>query len=123
MHGACCVIDTASKWEIHLQNGFAMQKKIKNACCVNNTACTVIAVSLTPHAEYNTTCTIDERFVWPWQPLNGLSIKNVYVRELSYKYQIYRGYLTKNVNDTACSIFAFENRSCLGEFEAEFKKA
>jgi hypothetical protein len=62
MHGACCVIDTASKWEIHLQNGFAMQKKIKNACCVNNTACTVIAVSLTPHAEYNTTCTI--AFKW-----------------------------------------------------------
>jgi hypothetical protein len=27
------------------------------------------------------------------------------------------------VNDTACTIFAFENRSYLGEFEAEFKKA
>jgi hypothetical protein len=25
--------------------------------------------------------------------------------------------------DTACTIFAFENRSYLGEFEAEFKKA
>jgi hypothetical protein len=31
-----------------------------------------------------------------------------------------RGYLTKNVR--AC-IFALENRSYLGEFEAEFKKA
>jgi ATP-dependent Clp protease ATP-binding subunit ClpA len=27
------------------------------------------------------------------------------------------------VIDTACTIFAFENRSYLGEFEAEFKKA
>jgi hypothetical protein len=26
-------------------------------------------------------------------------------------------------NDTACTIFAFENRSYLGEFKAEFKKA
>jgi hypothetical protein len=35
-------------------------------------------------------------------------------------------YLTKNracgVNDTACTILAFENLSSLGEFEAEFKK-
>jgi hypothetical protein len=27
------------------------------------------------------------------------------------------------VNDTACTIFVFENQSYLGEFEAEFKKA
>jgi hypothetical protein len=27
------------------------------------------------------------------------------------------------VNDTACTIFSFENRSYLGEFEAEFEKA
>jgi hypothetical protein len=27
------------------------------------------------------------------------------------------------VIDTACTIFAFENRSYLGEFESEFKKA
>jgi hypothetical protein len=27
------------------------------------------------------------------------------------------------VNDTACMIFAFENRSYLGKFEAEFRKA
>jgi hypothetical protein len=29
-------------------------------------------------------CTMKERFLWPWQPLKGISIKNVYVRELSY---------------------------------------
>jgi hypothetical protein len=38
------------------------------------------------------------------------------------------GYLTKNVRacgviDTACTIFEFEYRSYLGEFEKEFKKA
>jgi hypothetical protein len=37
-------------------------------------------------------------------------------------------YLTKNfracgVIDIECTIFAFENRSYIGEFEAEFKKA
>jgi hypothetical protein len=39
-----------------------------------------------------------------------------------------RGYLTKKflacgVIDTTCTIFASENRSYRGEFEAEFKKA
>jgi hypothetical protein len=77
-------------------------------------------------------CTIDERFERPWQPLKGISIKNIYVPELSYpttkKYINLRGYLTKKfracgVIDTACTIFAFENRSYLGEFEAELKKA
>jgi hypothetical protein len=56
----------------------------------------------------------------------------LYIPELSYhtpkKYLNLRGYLTKNVRacgviDTAFTIFAFENRSYLGEFEAEFKKA
>jgi hypothetical protein len=42
------------------------------------------AVSLTPHAKYDTTCTIDERFERPWQPLKGISIKNIYVPELPY---------------------------------------
>jgi hypothetical protein len=45
----------------------AMQNKIKNAYGVNDTA-----------------CTIDERFERPWQPLNGISIKNIDVLELSY---------------------------------------
>jgi hypothetical protein len=34
-----------------------------------------------------------------------------------------RGHLACGVIDTACKIFAFENRSYLGEFEEEFKKA
>jgi hypothetical protein len=32
---------------------------------------------LTPHTKYDTACTIDERFERPWQPLNGISIKNI----------------------------------------------
>jgi hypothetical protein len=43
-----------------MKNSDGMQKKIKNAC------------------------TIDERFERPWQPLKGISIKNIYVPELSY---------------------------------------
>jgi hypothetical protein len=42
------------------------------------------AVSLTPHAKYDTTCTIDEKFKGPWLPLKGISIKNIYVPKLSY---------------------------------------
>jgi hypothetical protein len=48
-----------------MQNGYGMQK-IKNACGVNDTA-----------------CTIDELFERPWQPLKGISIKKIYVPELS----------------------------------------
>jgi hypothetical protein len=40
---------TTSKSENRVQNGDAM-KKIKNACGVIDTACTVHVVSLTPHA-------------------------------------------------------------------------
>jgi hypothetical protein len=43
---------------------------------------------MTPHAFliflYGTACTIDQRFERPWQPLKGISIKNIYVPELSY---------------------------------------
>jgi hypothetical protein len=44
------------------------------------------------------------------------------------KYINLKGLPNKNfracgVIDTTCTIFAFENRSYLGEFEAEFKKA
>jgi hypothetical protein len=49
-----------------MQNNDGMQKN-KNACGVNGTA-----------------CTIDERFERHWQPLKGISIKNIYVPELSY---------------------------------------
>jgi hypothetical protein len=46
------------------------------------------AVSLTPHAKYSTACTIDELFERPWQPLKGISIKNIHVRKLSYPISI-----------------------------------
>jgi hypothetical protein len=44
------------------------------------------------------------------------------------KYINLKGYLTKivcacGVIETACTIFALENRLYFGEFEAEFKKA
>jgi hypothetical protein len=48
-----------------MQNGFAI-KKIKNACG-----------ALTPHAKYDTACTINKRFMPPWQSLKGTSIKNI----------------------------------------------
>jgi hypothetical protein len=41
------------------------------------------AMSVTPHANYDTVCTIDERFERPWKALKGISIKNLYVSELS----------------------------------------
>jgi hypothetical protein len=62
-----------------------------SACGVIDTACTMPAVSLTPHAKYDTACTIDERFERAWQPLKGISIKNIYVPELSYP-------ITKKIN-------------------------
>jgi hypothetical protein len=69
-------------------------------------------VSLTPHAKYDTACTIDEQFERPLQVLKGIFIKNINVHELAYPTP------KKNI-----SIYAFENRSYLGEFKAEFKKA
>jgi hypothetical protein len=33
-----------------MKNSDGMQKKIKNACGINDTACTMHVVSLTPHA-------------------------------------------------------------------------
>jgi hypothetical protein len=44
----------------------------------------VLAVSMTPQAKYDTASTIDERFERSWQSLKGISIKNIYVPELSY---------------------------------------
>jgi hypothetical protein len=58
--------------------------RMHDACGIIDTACTVHAVSLTPHAKYDTACTIDERLERPWQPLKGISVKNIYVPELSY---------------------------------------
>jgi hypothetical protein len=48
-----------------MQNSVGIQKKIEKACGVNETACTVNAVSLTPHAKYDTARKIDERFERP----------------------------------------------------------
>jgi hypothetical protein len=39
--------------------------------------------SMTLHAKYDTAYTMDETFVRPWQPLKGISIKSIYVREMS----------------------------------------
>jgi hypothetical protein len=55
----------------------------KGSSGVIDIVCTVHVVSLTPHAKYDAACTIDERFEWPWHPLKGISIKNIYVPELS----------------------------------------
>jgi hypothetical protein len=65
--------------------------------------------------------------------LAGISIKNIYVPELAYpttkKYINLKGLPNKKifracgVIDIACTIFAFKNRSYLGECETEFKKA
>jgi hypothetical protein len=55
-----------------------------NACGVIDTACKVHVVSLTLHVKYDTVCTIDERYERPWQPLKGISFKNIYVPELSH---------------------------------------
>jgi hypothetical protein len=63
-----------------------MQKKLKMhaVSMTPHARRTVHAVSFAPHAKYGTACTIDKRFERPWQPLKGISIKNIYVLELSY---------------------------------------
>jgi hypothetical protein len=67
---------------------------------------------LTPQAKYDTAFTIDERFERHWQPLKGISIKSIFIRiVLPHQYKIYK------------LKWALKNRSYLGEFEAEFKKA
>jgi hypothetical protein len=59
----------------HAQKIFEQLQKVK-IICKTAMVCKKIknAVSLTPHA----------RFERPWQPLKGISIKNIYVPELSY---------------------------------------
>jgi hypothetical protein len=58
---------------------------------VTDTACTMHAGSLIPHAmcmkphaKYDTACTGDERFERSWQPLKGISTKNICFPELPY---------------------------------------
>jgi hypothetical protein len=65
MHGAFGVIDTRCM-KIRCKTAL-LCKKIKNACGV-----------------FDNACTIDERFERPWQPLKGISIKNIYVPGFSY---------------------------------------
>jgi hypothetical protein len=96
------------------------EKKFKNACSVNDTAC-------------DTACTIDERFERPWQPLQGRSIKTYIILNWPTpplkKYINLKGLPNKTCSCMRChwhrmhDFFSFENRSYLGEFEAEFKKA
>jgi hypothetical protein len=92
-----------------------------DACGVIDTACTVHAMSMTPLAKYDTTCTNDERFE-PWQSLKGISSENKYVRQLSYPTTRKNFFHAIFVIGTACTIFASKNRSYLGEYEVEFKK-
>jgi hypothetical protein len=72
MHDACSV-KTVKEKSLILCWCDGIQKKLK-----------MHVVSMTPHAKYDTACTIDERFERPWQPLKGISIKNIYVPEFSY---------------------------------------
>jgi hypothetical protein len=73
-----------------------------DACGIIDTICTVHAVTLTLHAKYDTACTINKRFKQPWQALEGntVSIKNIYVPELSHpttkKYINLKGLPKKN---------------------------
>jgi hypothetical protein len=50
------------------------KKKIKNACGVIDNAYMCVCGVI------DTACTVDERFERPWQPLKGISIKNIYSR-------------------------------------------
>jgi hypothetical protein len=65
--------------------------RIHDACSVIDTACTVHAVSLIPHAKYDTACTIDEWFERPWQPLKVIFIKNIF----DLKHPILKKYWSK----------------------------
>jgi hypothetical protein len=71
-----------------------------------------------------TACTIDGRFVQPWQPLKSIFIKNIYVREFSYttlqKYINLRG-LSDKKNVHAVSLTIKSRIS--SRFRVELKKA
>jgi hypothetical protein len=63
-----CVIDTACT--IKCSNNFKKWKAYAKRQCYAK--------------KIKSVCTIDERFERPWKPLKGISIKNIYVPELSY---------------------------------------
>jgi hypothetical protein len=65
-----------------MRDGFVMQK---NTCGDNDIGCTMHAVSLTPHAKYDTACTYNGRSIRAaLAALKGHIYKKKYVRELSY---------------------------------------
>jgi hypothetical protein len=98
MHGACGVIDTACKMN------FKKGKLAKLLCHARKLK--MDAVSLTPDAlcMQNLRHRVHNgRTIRFWQPLKGISIKNIYVRALLYptttkKYIKLRSYLTKTKN-------------------------
>jgi hypothetical protein len=67
------IFEQLQKVKIKCKTAMVCKKKLK-----------MHAVSMAPQAKYDTACTIDERLERPWQPLKGISIKNIYVPELSY---------------------------------------
>jgi hypothetical protein len=79
-----------------MRSGFTMQN-IENTCGVNDTACTMHAVSLTPHAWcmrcHWHSCTMDKRFLRPWQPLKEIYQKHLHsIREIVLHPRIIREY-------------------------------
>jgi hypothetical protein len=54
--------NNVEKWKSNAK-WFCYKKKFKNAFGAIDTASTVHAVALTPHAKYDNDCAIDERFV------------------------------------------------------------
>jgi hypothetical protein len=81
MHSPRVVIGTACTWQFW--NNFEKWKSYAKRW-LTLTRCMMHAVSFTLHEKYDTACTIDERIERPWQPLKGISIKNIYVTESSY---------------------------------------
>jgi hypothetical protein len=134
---------TTSKSENHMQNGYAMQQQKMHAVSLTPYAsvhdaqhapCTVPIFLLVTHeaecitciaAKCDTPCTIDERFERPWQPLKGISIKNIHVPQLSYpttakiKYINLKRLPKKKFSCMRCHWNRM--RSKIGEFETEFK--
>jgi hypothetical protein len=102
----------------------------QNECWIIETACTIHVVSLTPLAKYDTTCTIGEQFLGPWQPFKENIYQNHICMRLgglpsTTKYNfLNRLYLTKTSRiDTACAIIGDFIVEFLREYEAELKKA
>jgi hypothetical protein len=72
MHGACGIIDTACiiKFSNSLEKWQSYAKGLRWCYATKK--------------KYDTACTSGEWLERPWHPLKGISIKNIYVPELSY---------------------------------------